>query len=448
MAGEPGRRGSREVQDVIGGSSPDAPAAPPPSAAPDIRDLTGESLIEFMKRTAFRGIAATERTVRVFSGGSPSLNPADLRRIRNFLIPLAHPFLGAAVHETPLIEALRSAMPDANIIAAGSGIGAEVLRNHPGLTRLEPAPDPNRDFWGAVRSYRNVVRSFGRDPWCALFTGWNGRSRVVIAVMLAGNGVRAGFAVVPPLIHLSLAYDREKNQIANNLLLPGLLGHAAPSNLEPRVYFTMEDLRAARDFLNVPETSQARPLAVFVTQTRVSQRKQWRQERFVAVARWLIREHGCRIVLVGTASESAAVEALQAAIGEDALSLAGRTNISVLTAVLAQADIALTLDTGILHLVRAAALPACIIAPAWSPPHEWLPMENPHFRILKNLDLSTQPADYIIDEVSVDEVCDTLQDLLRRYPSSAAGREARVRQGLAGNLPLISANGILEATHD
>jgi ADP-heptose:LPS heptosyltransferase len=175
----------------------------------------------------------------------------------------------------------------------------------------------------------------------------------------------------------------------------------------------------------------------------VSQRKQWRQERFVTVARWLIREHGCRIALVGTESESLAVEALQTAIGEDAFSLAGRTSISVLTAVLAQADIALTLDTGILHLIRAAQLPACIIAPAWAPPHEWLPMGNPSFRILRNLDLATQPADYIIDEVSVAEVCDALGDLLRKYPPSVAVREARVERSLtdAGRVRQNEAGG-------
>jgi ADP-heptose:LPS heptosyltransferase len=401
-------------------------------------------LIAIMKRTAFRGIAATERTLRLFGEGSPSLDPADLRRIRNFLIPQVHPFLGAAVHETPLIEALRSAVPEARIVAVGEGIGVEVLRNHPGISRIEPAPDPHQDFRGAVRSYRRVVRSFGRDPWCALFTGWNGRSRVLLATMLAGNGVRTGFAVAPELAHLPLIYDRHKSQIANTLRIPGLLGHAAPSDLEPRVYFTVEDLHAARHLLGGQETSRAGPLAIFVTQTRQGQRKQWRQERFVAVARWLIREHGCRIALVGAASESPAVEALQSAIGPNAFSLAGHTSISVLTAVLAQADIALTLDTGILHLIRAAGLPACTVTPAWSPPHEWLPLGNARFRILKNLDLATQPAGYIIDEVSVDEVCSALGDLLREYPASAAGRDARLQRALAGNLPSISAKGVLE----
>jgi len=409
---------------------PDPQTERSPKGAPEALGVAGARLIEFIKRTALRGIAVTERSLRIPGGGSPSLDPANLRRIRNFLIPVTHPFLGAAVHETPLIEALRTAVLEANIVLAGSGIGAEVFRNHPGLTRFEPAPDPNRDFRGAVRAYRRVVRSFDGNPWCAFFTGWNGRSAVVLATMLAGNGVRAGLSVVPALVHLPLSYDPAKSRIANNLRLPELLGHTAPSHLEPQVCFTTEDFRAACDLLGREAHPQMQPLAVFVTQTSPGQRKKWREDRFVAVARWLIQEHGCRIALVGAASEAPSVEALQSAIGKDSFSLAGHTSVPVLTAVLAQADVALTLDTGTLHLIRAVGLPACIIAPAWSPPLEWLPLNDPRFRILKNLDLASQPADYVIDEVSVDEVCGALGDLMRRYPSSAASRDARVRRGL------------------
>jgi hypothetical protein len=38
------------------------------------------------------------------------------------------------------------------------------------------------------------------------------------------------------------------------------------------------------------------------------------------------------------------------------------------------------------------------------------------FRILKNADMPSAPADYIIDEVSVAEVTSALNELLTRYP--------------------------------
>jgi hypothetical protein len=57
-----------------------------------------------------------------------------------------------------------------------------------------------------------------------------------------------------------------------------------------------------------------------------------------------------------------------------------------------------------------------IIAPAWSPPIEWLPIGDDRFRILKNADMAAAPVNYIIDEVGVDEVTGGLEDLLTRYP--------------------------------
>ncbi len=382
-----------------------------------------------MKRTAFRGIAATERTVRVFSGGSPSLDPADLRRIRNFLIPLAHPFLGAAVHETPLIEALRSAMPDANIVAAGSGIGAEVFRNHPGLTRLEPAPNPNRDFWGAVRSYRRIVQSFHREPWCALFTGWNGRSRVALAVMLSGNGVRLGFTVSPPLIHLHVGFDCEKTQIAKNLLLPELLGHAVPADLEPRVYFGESDLQRARQLL-APLSD--RPVAILITRTSGGQPTRWPDERFAAVAKHLIESHRCRVVLPGTAHDGPSLTELAGRIGPDAKSLAGATSIPQLAAVCALSDIAVAVDTGAMHVARAQGLPLAIIGPGWQNSVEWMPLGKPWARILKGPRFPPPPPpNYAIEEVSVDQVHVAVDELLCLFPPSAASREERVLRSLA-----------------
>jgi hypothetical protein len=69
-----------------------------------------------------------------------------------------------------------------------------------------------------------------------------------------------------------------------------------------------------------------------------------------------------------------------------------------------------------MHIGRAVGLPMTIIAPAWSPPIEWLPLGIDRFRILKNADMTSAPADYIIDEVSVEEVQLALEELIARYP--------------------------------
>jgi ADP-heptose:LPS heptosyltransferase len=157
-------------------------------------------------------------------------------------------------------------------------------------------------------------------------------------------------------------------------------------------------------------------VAAFVTQTSVTQRKSWRKERFQAAAEFLIERYGAHIVFLGTASEASAIDELRKGIPHATSSLAGKTNLLQMAALLSLCDVGLTLDTGTMHVGRTVGLPMAIIAPAWSPPLEWLPLNNPRYRILKNAEMGFCPPDYLIDEVSVDEVTDALRGLLQEFP--------------------------------
>jgi len=166
------------------------------------------------------------------------------------------------------------------------------------------------------------------------------------------------------------------------------------------------------------------PVAVLITQTSVTQRKSWRPERFRAAAEFLAERYGAHILLAGTAAESAAIEEIREHLSASSTSVAGKTTLTQLAALMSLCTIGLTLDTGPLHIGRAAGLPMVIVAPAWSPPVEWLPIANDRYRILKNADMAPPPPeDYIIDEVSVDEVTSALADLVARYPRKQVSAE-------------------------
>lgn len=340
-----------------------------------------------------------------------------LAGLRTFLILEHASALGTVIHATPLIPALRAAVPDARIIVAASGFGLEIFRDNPGVTSVLPMPNPTRDFRAAVRRLREIVRSEG--PLATLTPVGNERSAIGIASYLAGAANRVGFTLTPELSRAPMTFDFARSQIANNLRIVEALGHAPPAHFEPQVFFSESDISAVRSRLGSPYDPQ-RPLAVLVTQTSPTQRKSWRAERFAAAAQFLIDRHNAQLVFVGTESERAAVESIRQLIRGDIWNLAGETNLKQLAALLSLCSIGLTLDTGTLHLGRAVGLPMVVIAPAWSPPLEWLPLGNPCFRILKNLTLESAPADYIIDEVSVDEVTAALADLLQRYPRPSA----------------------------
>lgn len=376
------------------------------------------SLVQNLKGAVFSGAAACERALH--AGNVPA--DGSLRDIRNFLLlqyPLA---LGTAIHATPLIPALRQAVPGCRIVVAASGFALDVFRHHPGIDRLIETPSPLKDLKGAIKALRQQ-HLFEGETYATLTTTGNERTRVVMQALFSGAAIRSGFTVAPQLYRKPLVFDRSASQIANNLRIVEALGHKT-THFEPEIFFSEADLSFARQMLDEAGVQPGQPVAVLITQTSVTQRKSWRPERFRAAAEFLAKRYGAHILFAGTATESAAIEEIREHLSASSTSIAGKTTLTQLAALMSLCAVGLTLDTGPLHVGRAAGLPMVIVAPAWSPPVEWLPIANDRYRILKNADMAPPPPeDYIIDEVSVDEVTSALADLLARYPRKQVSAE-------------------------
>lgn len=369
------------------------------------------SLVQKLKSGAFAGVAALEQ-VATFAELS---HKGPLCEISNFLLLQYPSALGTAIHATPIIPALRRAVPECRIVVVASGFALDVFRNNPGVDSLIETPSPLKNLSGAVKALRSQ-RPFRGMPYATLTTTGNERTLIAMQALLSGGSIRIGFTVVPQLYRKPLAFDSALSQIANNLRIVEALGHV-PEFFEPEIFYSNADLGFARETLARAGVQAGQPVAVFVTQTSVTQRKSWPAERFRAAAEFLTKHYGAHILFVGTAAESRAIDDLRSLLSGPSTNVAGKTTLPQLAALMSLSAVGLTLDTGPMHLGRAVALPMVIIAPAWSPPVEWLPVGNDRFRIFKNADIaSPPPPDYIIDEVSVEEVTSALADLLAKYP--------------------------------
>lgn len=368
------------------------------------------SLVRSIKGAAFSAVAAVERAVR------PPVRES-LAGTKNFLLMQSSTALGTTLHATPLVPALRAAIPGCRIAVAASGLAREVFRNNPGVDWLIEIPSPLTDLPAAAASLRRQI-PFGDERFAALTTLGNERTRVAIAALLSGATARVGFTEVPELYQAVLRFDPSRSLLDNNLRIVEAFGHPF-RHFEPQTFCTPADLAWARETLRNAGVCEGQMVAALVTQTSVTQRKSWRVERFQSVARHLIDAYGAHLVFVGTAAEAAAIDDLRASLGSHTTSVAGKTSLLQLSALLSLCRVGLTLDTGPLHMGRTVGLPMCIIAPAWSPTLEWLPLGDRRYRILKNADLPACPPDYVIDEVSVDEVIAALDELLAEYPSGA-----------------------------
>jgi ADP-heptose:LPS heptosyltransferase len=367
------------------------------------------SFKRLIKGTGFSAVAAVERGF-----GAGRSGERELSSFRNFLLVQHARALGTVVHATPLIPALREAMPDVRIAVAASGFALEVLRNNPGVERLIETPSPLSDWRSAAQVLRGEI-PFGAGDFVILTPVGNERTKIALQTLFSGAGARVGFTQVPALYRAAFEFDYAKSQIENNLAILPAIGHTV-RHFEPQMFFSAADVDWASRALTESGAQAGQMVAAFVTQTSVTQRKSWRKERFQAAAEFLIERYGAHIVFVGTEPEAAAIDDLRAGIPHRTGTFAGKTNLLQMAALLSWCDVGLTLDTGTMHVGRTVGLPMAIIAPAWSPPLEWLPLNDPRYRILKNAEMEVCPPDYVIDEVSVDEVTGALQGLLQEFP--------------------------------
>lgn len=379
---------------------------------------------ERCKQAIFRAIAEVDHAMR----RGVNAQVAFLE-IRNFLVLQYESALGSVVHATPLYEALKSAMPDAHVTVAASSMAASVLQHSPYVDRCVVTPPPLHDMPRAARAVRELLRATPPGPRCILTTIGNRRPRIALLAVSAGRALRVGHTAAPAFYDLPLVFAPERGQIEGNLDVLRALGHPV-AFCGPRVCFASRDAEHATQLLSALSDRPNTPRVALVTQNSRGQRNQWPTERLRQVIADLAQTCDAIPLFIGTSAESGSIEELRRDLPDPGLSLAGKTTVAELAAVLAQCDLVVSLDTGPFHVARAVGLPGVVIAPAWQDPREWLPVDDPSYRVLRGPAISSAPPDYRIEEVSVSQVTQAARELLQRFPASGQARTGRLQNAM------------------
>lgn len=368
-------------------------------------------------------VMAAERMLR---GSRITVDAGKVRSVLflEYLLPL-----GCCVHLTPVYEAIKRSRPEVTVSVATRGLGLAVLRHNRSIDHLIETPDPLSDLYGARQALRGELQRRKLQPDCTFTGASDQRTRIALLGILAGSGWRGGFTQAPQLYQRPLRYLRDRSLIDNNLRLADLIG-AGGGHFEPRVFFSKADVAAARAMAQGSNPS-GKPLLILVTQGSGGQRTGWHEDRFVEVIRHAHEVLGCAIAYVGTAADIAAVERIRQAAGGIGTSLAGKTSVTELAALLALSDLVVSLDTGTMHVGRAVGVPMVVMGPSWQKPLEWLPLEAANVRILRGEDRTEVPATYKLDEVQAPAVITSLTDLLQAYPADPARREERLQASVS-----------------
>jgi len=271
-------------------------------------------------------------------------------------------WLGDAVLALPAIAAIRRHFPSAHLtIAAAPAVAAvfkEVTPARPDQVIELPATSAGTKvalragqfdlgvlFPNSFRSAWQIYRAGIRERW-----GYGTAGRALLLTKRSGR-------VPPPSPHQSDYY---------RALVRGLdveCGDEAPEIAPSKVSAQQAEILLAR-----AGYKDDAPIVVLLPGAAYGQAKQWPPARMAELASHLVTNRGAVCVLAGAAHDRPAARAIESwlrartpAALPRVIDLVGRTNLGVLTAVLARATVCVSNDSGGMHLASAVGRPVVAI---------------------------------------------------------------------------------------
>ena len=279
----------------------------------------------------------------------------SLSQPRILLIKLSS--LGDVIHALPTLEALRSLYPQGHLTWLVEDTYAPVLARHPALDEVWPVPRPrpgNGRFLENLRKLFQAARRLREEPF-DLVIDLQGLLKSAFWVALARSDRKLGYDRTREFSYLALTerlapFDPEAHAVWRYLNVARHLGApAAP----PRFRLGLS-LPGNLSHLLALKTGQ--PLAILHPGARWPT-KLWPSDRWARLAGWLAREKGLQVVITGSPGDHDLARAIAAQTEAPLLNLAGRTSLEELAALLQKAQVAVTTDTGPMHLACALGTP-------------------------------------------------------------------------------------------
>jgi heptosyltransferase-2 len=285
--------------------------------------------------------------------------------------------LGDLILTTPALRALREAQPAARIdllappVAAGVLAGSDLIDRHLALPKsaLEQAVRRGPLGLPALASFGLGLRR-GRYDACVAFQHQTTRGGIAkLGAMMLASGAPRRFGLDDgraPFLTDRLPDEGfgARHEAQNWLDVASMLG-ADRRVRPPELPIGPADRAVADELL----ADLPRPIvALHPGSGAYSTARRWAADRFAEVGRRLRGRRGASIVVVGNEPDANAPVAA-ATGGRD---LGGRTTLRQLAAVLAQVDLLVSNDSGVLHVAAAAGAPIVAIygltdARAWGP---------------------------------------------------------------------------------
>lgn len=284
--------------------------------------------------------------------------------------------MGDILQSTPVVAGLRRAYPEAEIHLAFNEAFAETVSRidvdeaHPfPMSRLRQAlasPERFLDAFGELERFGRRLNEKG--PYDLLFNQTPSPAAAALCDLVQArrrrgmrlDEARAFVPADPFSVYLvAMMSNRRANPFHLVDIWLGTLGLHGPASLRMKV--TEQDMERAVDLLRASGVDPERELSVGFQVSASQREKCWTDEGFARLGRQLERNLGARILLFGVSEEQDLCRRVASTV-PGAVSLAGRTGLGELAALLRRAAVLVTNDTGTQHVAAAVGTPVVVVS--------------------------------------------------------------------------------------
>ena len=301
----------------------------------------------------------------------PPLAPENAHPRRILVIRLD--LIGDLVLSMTAVRALKRTYPEAEIDLLAVPASARVIMQDPDLAGIITY-DPNvwrrpkaliqAKNWLEAYSLLRRLRARHYDIAVSLYGPWAG----VIAV-LSGAQRRVGFGreSYPGFMTDSVpgghwSPKNRKHEVDYCLQLAQAAGvPISPADRAPRLYVDAQASQQVEQLLVQEGVQPEKPLIACHVSSNNGHSKRWPIPYWATLIDRLAREQGAEVVLTGAVGDLPLIESVTRRLQENAINLAGKTNLPQLVALLQRADLVISGDSGPTHIAAAVGTPLIAI---------------------------------------------------------------------------------------
>jgi lipopolysaccharide heptosyltransferase II len=308
--------------------------------------------------------------------------------------------LGDVLVTTPAIRAIKRSLPSAEITLLASPVGAQAGQLNPDIADVIVYESPQMDPWQRLphdsdREQRIIAELKRRQFDAAIiFTSFR-QCPLVPAYLcyLADIPLRLAASIDGPGSLLTTRHihpDHMMHEVERGLDLVGAIGCATdevdlvlrvPDEARMKMSDWRLELGDEQSLISSLQSPVANPLVVVHPGCSMPART-YPWELFAEVVDLLVEQLGATVALSGTEGERELVERVAARVRPHnrgaVLPLAGELSFAELCALIERADLAITNNTGPMHVAAAVKTPVVALFALTNPPEQWGPWRVPH----------------------------------------------------------------------